>query len=153
MCVNKIKKIRPLIKKMEENIDDLQQQFEREKEEQLAQIRDLSRELLLLQMIASSFIPEEHIANIERHCKYDEANQKTVIDKVELAGCHIQVEEEPQDEGAIYINGIEEAIFNVPPSTYNNEEIKKQKAEVQKKRRKEAHKLLNIMAIANIDDK
>ncbi|OHT16970.1 Kinesin motor domain containing protein [Tritrichomonas foetus] len=146
--VHKIKKIRPLIKKMEESIDDIQQQFEREKNEQVSQIRNLSRELLLLQMIASSFIPDDHIANIERHCKYDEVNQKTIIDKVELAGCHQTVEEELPEINSVYINGIDDAIFG-GTSLINEEEQRSKKVHAMKKKRQAAHKLLNEFGIAD----
>ncbi|KAK8884771.1 Kinesin-like protein kif3a [Tritrichomonas musculus] len=150
--VHKIKKIRPLIKKMEESIDDIQQQFEREREEQSNQIKSLSRELLLLQMIASSFIPEQHIANIEKHCKYDEVNQKMYIDKVELAGCHQKVEEEVFEDNSVYIQGIDGAIFGGAKPIVEDEELKQKKAAAQKKRKMAAHRLLNQFALADTMD-
>lgn len=150
--VHKIKKIRPMIKQIEQSIDDIQEQFEREKNEQSSQIRSLSRELALLQMIAASFIPQEHIDNIEKHCKYDEANQRMYIDKVELAGCHQQIEEETIEDNSVFIQGVDGAIFGGPKKIIEDEEMKQKKAVAQKKRKMAGHRLLNQFGIADTMD-
>ena len=142
--VHKIKQIRQLIKKMEDDIDDMQQQFEREKEEQTTQIRDLSRELVLLQMIARSFIPDDQIAIIESHCHYDEANKRCTIDFMDLAGCHRKVEEEMPEE-TVFIQGIEGAIF-VSPSKPQVDE--KRKAEEKRRKKIAVERMLNEFALA-----
>ena len=124
--------------------DDMQQQFEREKEEQTTQIRSLSRELVLMQMIARSFIPDDQIAIIEGHCHYDEANKRCTIDYMDLAGCHRKVEEEMPEE-TVFIQGIEGAIF-VSPSKPQVDE--KRKAEEKRRKKIAVDRMLNEFALA-----
>lgn len=141
---HKIKKIKLLNKQLNVSIDDLQQQFESEKNEQLEQIKTLNKELQLLKLIASCFIPEEHIHNIEKHCKYDDVNQRMYIEKAEFAGCHQKFEEEEEIENnGIYINGIKDAIFGGPKTDVENDDLKEKKVEAERKKKKEAHRLLN----------
>ena len=49
-------------------IADVQAEFQREKEDILDTIRELSRQLKLKQLIMSSFIPLEQLSKIERRC-------------------------------------------------------------------------------------
>jgi kinesin family protein 3/17 len=113
--VSQIKKLRQRIKGMEESIDDMQEQFEREKEEQTTQIRSLGRELQLLKLIAASFIPDDQLGIIEQQCTYDPVNKRYAIRNMELAGCHRKVQEEEEATvDQIFVAGVEGAIFSKP---------------------------------------
>jgi kinesin family protein 3/17 len=101
----KIEKIRPLIQHLEDSIEDLQVQFERDKEVQSQTIRTLGQEYALLQFVAESFIPPARLKMIEEHASYDEENQRWTIPFLEKAGRHQKVEE--VEEQPIFIQGIE----------------------------------------------
>jgi len=101
----KIEKIQSLIKHMEESIEDLQDQFEREKEVESQTLRTLQKEYALLRLVAESFIPQDRLTMIEEHATYDDANQRWVIPFLEKAGRHQKIEE--VEEQHIFIQGIE----------------------------------------------
>jgi kinesin family protein 3/17 len=145
--VHKIKQIRQLIKKMEDSIDDMQQQFEREKAEQTTQIRSLNRELELLRMITEKFVPVDQIEVIERHAHYDDVNRRYLIDGMELAGCHRIVEEEPAVE-TVFISGIKEAIFGVNKKAVDADEGKRRE-EAKRKKKLMVDRMLNQFALAD----
>ena len=140
----KIEKIQPMIKRLEDSIEDLQQQFERDKEAQSQNIRSLSKEYLLLQMIAESFIPQDKLDLIKKNATYDEANQSWVIPFLEKAGRHQKVEE--VIEQAVYIQGIEGPMTLTAPPTV----IDPRRAEQAKKKRQIAAKhALNEFALVS----
>ncbi|KAH0791028.1 kinesin-like protein KIF3A isoform X2 [Histomonas meleagridis] len=145
--IQQIKKIRPMIKEMEESIEDIQKQYVREKEEQTTQINTLDIQLKLLKKIAESFIPNDQIELIMKHCRYDESNQKCTIDNMDKAGCHRKVEE-IQEEESIFIQGIDGAVMGGRKSTPTAEMVQK-KAEIQKKRQRAAHRMLNEFALSD----
>ena len=99
----KILKLKPLIRNLEENIEDLQNQFEREKEEQTNTIKSLSKELLLLQLIVNSFIPQDDLKKIEENSNYDSENNKWNILFADKAGRHQKIEEFIEEK--IFIQG------------------------------------------------
>lgn len=143
--MKKIEKIKPLIKHLEESLEDLQQQFEREKEDQTHNIRALDKELSLLKLIAQSFIPDDRLQLIKETAKFDEETQSWVIPLIEKAGRHKKVEEVATDN--IYIQGIE------GPMNFNNVKpeaatIDARKAALSMKKRQMAKKhALNEFAI------
>jgi kinesin family protein 3/17 len=144
--VHLIKKLRLKTREIEDSIDDMQQQFEREKEEQTTQIRSLNRELKLLKMIALSFIPEDQLSIIEAQCTYDTANRRFTVKNMELAGCHRKVEEEEEIVvDPVFLPGVEEAIFGGPVAAPS--EDSKQRAEAARKKKTAHDRMLNIFAL------
>lgn len=101
----KIQKLQPLIKHLQDNIDDIQQQFEREKQEQSQHIRALSKELNLLQLIAENFIPQESIEKIKNYSTYDVENKEWDIVYSDFAGRHQKIEEVVEEK--IFIHGVD----------------------------------------------
>jgi kinesin family protein 3/17 len=143
--LQKIEKIKPLIKHLEESIEDLQVQFEREKEVQSQNIRTLSKEYQLLQFIADHFIPKERLELIESTAKYDDVNQRWVIPHSDKAGRHQQIEE--VEEVNVFIQGIS------GPVTLSRADwvpVDRKKAEEAMKKRKIAAKhALNEFALVS----
>jgi kinesin family protein 3/17 len=141
----KIEKIRPLIQHLEDSIEDLQVQFERDKEVQSQTIRTLGQEYALLQFVAESFIPPERLRLIEEQAVYDEANQCWTIPFLEKAGRHQKVEE--VEEQHIFIQGIE------GPMSLSRTAVAKplidptKAAQAQKRRRLAAQHALNEFAL------
>ena len=118
--MKKIEKIKPLIKHLEDSLDDLQQQFEREKEDQMHNMKVLDKELSLLKLIAQSYIPDDRLKLIMDSAKFDDENQNWDIPLIELAGRHEKVEEFVEEN--IFIQGIE------GPMNFNS--VKKETAQV-----------------------
>jgi kinesin family protein 3/17 len=141
--LQKIEKIKPLIKHIEESIEDLQVQFEREKEVQSQNIRTLNKEYMLLQLIADTFIPKQRLALIESNAAYDDVNQRWVIPFIDKAGRHQQIEE--VEEQNVFIQGISGPLTLSKP---NWGAVDKKKAEEAMKKRKIAAKhALNEFAL------
>jgi len=99
----KIAKLKPLIRQLESSIEDIQQQFEREKEEQSQHIRSLSKELLLMQLIVDTFIPPEDLQKIQQQSVYDSENHQWKINFVDKAGRHQKTEDIIEEQ--IFIQG------------------------------------------------
>jgi kinesin family protein 3/17 len=142
----KIEKIRSLIKHMEESIEDLQVQFEREKEVDSQTLRTVQKEYALLKMIADSFIPADRLALIEKHAEYDDVNQRWVLPFLEKAGRHQKVEE--IEEQAVFIHGIEGPMTLARQPTPSTPLIDvKKAAQALKMRKRAAQHALNEFAL------
>jgi kinesin family protein 3/17 len=142
--LQKIEKIKPLIKHLEESIEDLQVQFEREKEVQSQNIRTLNKEYMLLQLIADAFIPPQRLALIESNASYDNVNQRWVIPFIDKAGRHQQIEE--VEEQNVFIQGISGPL-TLSRTTWGTAEDKKKAEEAMKKRKIAAKHALNEFAL------
>jgi kinesin family protein 3/17 len=142
----KIEKIKGLVKHLEESIEDLQVQFEREKEVESQTLRTLQKEYALLRMIAESFIPADRLALIEGQAAYDDANQRWLIPHIEKAGRHQIVEE--VEEQHVFIQGIDgpmklsQKLIAIPATV----DVKKA-AQALKKRKIAAKHALNEFAL------
>ena len=104
-----ISKLKPLIKHLEDSIDDIQQQFEREKEEQTNHIKELNKELLYLNTIANNFIPENYLNKILSLIVYNETDQKPTLLYLDQAGRHQKIILEDL-QNKIYIEGLDEQL-------------------------------------------
>jgi hypothetical protein len=147
--VHQIKILRQKNKGMEEAIDDLQEQFERQKDEQTTQIRQLRRELQLLKLIAESFIPSDALEKIEEQSTYDPGNRRYTIKNMEFGGCHrkaVEVEEVVTDQ--VFIAGFEGAVFAKLSLFAENDA--KRKSETAKKKKGAVHRMLNEFALADV---
>eukprot|EP00964_Phaeocystis_antarctica_P050881 scaffold29632_cov50-Phaeocystis_antarctica.AAC.1 len=82
----KLKKLWGKYKGAQAEVADLQAEFQREKEDILDTIRELSRQLKLKQLIMSSFIPLEQLSKIERRSEWDEATETWRIARIQYAG-------------------------------------------------------------------
>lgn len=63
-----------------------QDEFNREKEDILETVRELSRQLKLKQLLMSACIPLEQLSKIERCSEWDEANESWRISRIQYAG-------------------------------------------------------------------
>jgi len=82
----KLKKLWAKYKGAQAEILDLQNEFQREKEDILDTIRELSRQLKLKQLIMSACIPLDQLSRIERCSEWDEANEQWRISRLHHAG-------------------------------------------------------------------
>ena len=65
---------------------DLQQQFQVEREDLLADYRALTQQIKLKNLVIACFIPPEYQELIMQHCTWREYDEQWVIDYVEHAG-------------------------------------------------------------------
>ncbi|KAI9342597.1 P-loop containing nucleoside triphosphate hydrolase protein, partial [Obelidium mucronatum] len=89
----KTKKITKLCQMLELNrseIKDLQEEHQREREDLLDTIRELTRELKLKLLTINSFVPDEALAMLEENAEYDEAAEKWKLLHVSHAGNNIR---------------------------------------------------------------
>ena len=76
----KTKKLKKLWKKYEEtkrDVEDLQQTFRDERDELYESVREQERQLKLLNLIVSNFVPPEEKRKLESRCIYDEVRPHT----------------------------------------------------------------------------
>ncbi|KAI8811185.1 P-loop containing nucleoside triphosphate hydrolase protein [Cladochytrium replicatum] len=86
----KLKKLWGLLQAAKGEVKDLQEEHQREREDLLETIRDLTRELKLRMLVVNSFIPEEEIQLVESCADYDEAAEKWRIAQIAHAGNNIR---------------------------------------------------------------
>merc|ERR550525_1152333 len=75
----KLEKLWNRHKQTQQEIEDLQEEFQTEREDMLETIRDLRKEVKLVCITIESFIPMEHYKNIEHRAEYDESIDEWVI--------------------------------------------------------------------------
>lgn len=82
----KLKKLWGKYKAAQAEVQDQQNEFQREKEDILDTVRELSRQLKLRQLIMTSYIPLEQLSKIERCSEWDEATEQWRINRLQYAG-------------------------------------------------------------------
>jgi len=85
----KTKKLKKLWNKYQaanREVQDLQEEFQREREDMLDTIRQLTRQLKLKDLMINNFVPPEESKKIERRSKWNEELDTWVITRAELAG-------------------------------------------------------------------
>ncbi|KAJ3069513.1 Kinesin-like protein kif3a [Podochytrium sp. JEL0797] len=86
----KIKKLWNMLVQNRSEIKDLQEEHQREREDFLDTIRELTRELKLKMLTIHSFVPDEALAMLEDNAEYDEAAEKWKLLHVSHAGNNIR---------------------------------------------------------------
>lgn len=95
----KLKKLWTKFKAAQAEINDIQEEHAREKEDILDTIRELSRQLKLKQLVMSSFIPLDQLSKIERCSEWDEQNEQWRISRLQYAGNKAKKREEASSKG------------------------------------------------------
>ncbi|KAG5459398.1 MAG: hypothetical protein BJ554DRAFT_199 [Olpidium bornovanus] len=86
----KLKRLWNMLMQHKAEIKDLQAEHQREREDLLETVRDLTRELRLKALVISAFIPEEEQRLIEMSTEYDEVADKLKIAHIAHAGNNIR---------------------------------------------------------------
>merc|ERR1719198_2485642 len=81
---SKLEKLWQRHKQTQQEIADLQKEFQQEREDMLETIRDLRKEVKLVCLTIDNFIPMEHYQQIVERAHYDETNQDWVINNIDL---------------------------------------------------------------------
>lgn len=86
----KLEKLWHRHKNTQQDIQDLQKEFQTEREDMLETIRDLRKEVKLVCLTIENFIPMEQYQQIVERAHFDEASQEWVINNIELAGNRVR---------------------------------------------------------------
>lgn len=86
----KLEKLWNRHKSTQQEIQDLQNEFQSEREELLESIRDLRKEVKLVCLTIESFIPMEQHQQIVERAHYDESTDEWVINNIDLAGNRVK---------------------------------------------------------------
>lgn len=95
---SKLEKLWQRHKNTQQEIHDLQKEFQIEREDMLETIRDLRKEVKLESITIDSFIPEEQYQQIRERAHYDESTDEWVISNIDLAGNRVRPHRRRQDE-------------------------------------------------------
>ena len=82
----KLKKLWTKFQTASSEVEDLQSEFQQEKEGLLDTIRTLSRELKLKELIVANFIPDDYARSIEKRAQFNVEEDKWTIPRLDLAG-------------------------------------------------------------------
>ena len=86
----KLKKLWTLLMNAKNEITDLEEEHQREREDLLDTIRAISREIKLCSLVINQFIPQEYMQVIESAATYDGSSETWIIDNVQNAGNNIR---------------------------------------------------------------
>merc|ERR1719401_1840541 len=86
----KLEKLWNRHKQTQQEIQDLQAEFQTEREDMLETIRDLRKEVKMVCLTIDSFIPMEQYQQIVERAHYDESTDEWVITNIDLAGNRVR---------------------------------------------------------------
>ena len=86
----KLEKLWNRHKQTQQEVQDLQQEFQTEREDMLETIRELRKEVKLVCLTIENFIPLEHYQQIVERAHYDESSDEWVINNIDLAGNRVR---------------------------------------------------------------
>ena len=96
----KLKKLYTKFKAAQAEIRDVQEEFNREKEDILDTIRKLSKQQALRQLIMTSYIPLDQLSKIERCSEWDEAQEGWRISRLQYGGNKMRAKREGKEADA-----------------------------------------------------
>eukprot|EP00913_Durusdinium_trenchii_P014260 g13378.t1 len=86
----KLEKLWHRHKQTQQEVQDLQHEFQSEREDMLDTIRDLRKEVKLVCLTIENFIPMEQYQQIEQRAHFDESSDEWVISNIDLAGNRVR---------------------------------------------------------------
>uniref|UniRef100_A0A061S6B5 Kinesin-like protein n=1 Tax=Tetraselmis sp. GSL018 TaxID=582737 RepID=A0A061S6B5_9CHLO len=92
----RIKKLYSNYQAKKHEVKDIQDEFQREREDILEQMRQLSQQMKLKDLIISNFIPDEYQQKIMEHCQWREYDETWIINGIEHAGNYVQARKEKE---------------------------------------------------------
>lgn len=94
----KLEKLWNRKKQTEQEIQDLQQEFQLEREDMLETIRELHKQVKLVSLTIDQFIPMEHYQQIYERAHWDESSDEWIIQRLEFAGNRIRPQSKVPDD-------------------------------------------------------
>jgi len=86
----KLEKLWNRHKSTQQEVQDLQHEFQSEREDMLETIRDLRKEVKLVCLTIENFMPMEHYQQVVERSQYDESTDEWVISNIDLAGNRVR---------------------------------------------------------------
>lgn len=152
--VHKIRKIKPVISRLKNTMEDMQNQFNMEKEAQETELKEMDDELLFLQHIIDNFIPSDSLEKIMQNTNYDERSGKFVITDIHLAGRNVEKWEFEEEEEEDDENCFKNVFFNQIEAKKAWDQIRSQDEEKKKKKREDFKKhSMHIFGVTKAMDK
>jgi len=93
----KLEKLWHRHKQTQQEIQDLQREFQHEREDMLETIRELRKEVKLVCLTTESFVPMDHYHQIVENAYFDECTDEWVIKNIELAGNRVRAQRNRED--------------------------------------------------------
>lgn len=94
----KLEKLWHRHKQTQQEIGDLQKEFQQEREDMLETIRDLRKEVKQVCLTIENFIPMEHYQQIVERAHYDESTDEWIISNIDLSGNRIRPQRQKNPE-------------------------------------------------------
>jgi len=107
----KIKKLWGKYQGTKVEITDLQEEFQRERDDLLDDIRRLTGEIKLKNLIIDTHIPPDELEKIHERAVFDEASESWEIDRIQYAGNHVRARQAAE----ILRARREKGDFSLPP--------------------------------------
>jgi len=92
----KLKKLYQKYKSAQQEVEDIQSEFQREREDMLETVRELTRQLKLKSLVIDNFIPPEEQSKIESRAEWQEEEEEWRIPRLEVSGNQVAGEGRPQ---------------------------------------------------------
>merc|ERR1719436_1345627 len=86
----KLEKLWHRHRQTQQEIQDLQKEFQAEREDMLETIRDLRKEVKLVCLTIENFVPMEQYQQIVERAHYDESTDEWMINNIDLAGNRVR---------------------------------------------------------------
>lgn len=106
----KLKKVWNKLQAAQEEIRDLSEEFQKEREDMLDTIRELNKQLKLKQLLLEAFVPLQDIERLESRAIWDEGADEWSIMRYELAGNRMRVRRPPS-----ILTSAHETLFGAAP--------------------------------------
>lgn len=100
----KTKKLKKLWNKYQaanREVQDLQEEFQREREDMLDTIRQLTRQIKLKDLIINNFVPPEESKKVERRSKWNEELDTWIITRLDFAGNNLRGPRRPMSSAGL----------------------------------------------------
>ena len=106
-------------------LEDIKDVINREREDLMDRIRDLTREIRLKHLIIDQFIPALEYMKIERRADWSDEINDWIIPNVEFTGNNIKIQKAQQKEGKLgYMSQfVQEKIMNLDDSEDEDYEV------------------------------
>jgi len=119
----KLEKLWHRHKSTQQEIQDLQHEFQSEREDMLETIRDLRKEVKLVCLTIENFVPMLQYQEIVERAHYDESTDEWVISNIDLAGNRVRRGKRILDDGGLRSNQADgspdpAAVMNERPNVY-----------------------------------
>mmetsp|Transcript_68132 Transcript_68132/g.163501 ORF Transcript_68132/g.163501 Transcript_68132/m.163501 type:complete len:793 (-) Transcript_68132:202-2580(-) len=116
----KLEKLWHRHKQTQQEIQDLQKEFQQEREDMLETIRDLRQELKLVCLTIDNFVPMEQYQQIVERAQYDESADEWVIAGVELAGNRLRPISRKKDRAGRETSAVSALLRGNQPDPYQD---------------------------------